>query len=261
MMPLDPLHQLVVERGDLSRHSERAIAKVPSRTTGNLRHFGRIEIAELVSVEFPVLCEGDMVDIEVEAHADRIGGHQIFDITFLIKADLRIAGARAERSKHDGGAAALAADQFGDRINLVGRKGDNRGPLRQARDLLLARIKKLRQARALHDRNAWQKILEDRPHGCSAEKKRLVTAAQMQDAVGKDMSALKIAGKLDFIDRDERGLRLARHRLDGADRITRHMRRDLLFPGDQCNIVMPDLLHQPRIDFAREQPERQADHA
>ena len=52
-------------------------------------------------------------------------------------------------------------------------------------------------------------------------KQGLLAAAQMQDAVGKDVPALEIAGQLHLVYRDEGGVGLARHRLDGADGIFR----------------------------------------
>ena len=40
--------------------------------------------------------EGDVVDIHVQAHADRVGGDQEIDLLLLIQRDLGVAGARAE---------------------------------------------------------------------------------------------------------------------------------------------------------------------
>ena len=83
----------------------------------------------------------------------------------------------------------------------------------------------------------------------------------MQDAVGEDVAALEIAGELHLVDGDEGGVGLARHRLDGADRIARAGRHDLLLAGDQRDLVRADLLADAGIDLARQQPQRQADHA
>ena len=105
--------------------------KVPSRRCRPARpaiwpsSAGR-KVPELIAVEFAVLGEGDMVNVEIEAHADRVGGDQIVDIAGLVELDLGIAGARAERAQHDRGATALAPHQLGDGVNLVGREGDNR---------------------------------------------------------------------------------------------------------------------------------------
>ena len=47
-----------------------------------------------------------VVDVEVQPHADGVGGHQIIDIAVLIQLHLRVARARAERA-HDHRRAAL----------------------------------------------------------------------------------------------------------------------------------------------------------
>ncbi|MGO7609469.1 hypothetical protein ACC695_39960, partial [Rhizobium ruizarguesonis] len=40
----------------------------------------QVALYQAGDVEFPVMGKGDVIDIEVEAHADRIGRHQIFDV-------------------------------------------------------------------------------------------------------------------------------------------------------------------------------------
>lgn len=119
----------------------------------------------------------------------------------------------------------------------------------------------MRQAGPLDDGNSRQQLFKDRPHRAGTEQQRLVTATQMQDTVGEDMAALEIACELHFVDGNEGGAGLARHGLDGTDRIARIGRRNLLFAGDQRNILHSDLLDDTRIDLARQQPQRQADHA
>src|SRR3546814_15262352 len=92
--------------------------------SGNLAHFRRIEVPELVSVELPLLSEGDVIDVEIDPHADRIRGDEIFDVPLLIKTDVGIAGARASRAENNGGSTALAADKFRDPIHRVPLHGD-----------------------------------------------------------------------------------------------------------------------------------------
>ena len=98
---------------------------MPAGAAGDLAELGRVEAADLVAVELAVGGEGDVVDVEVEAHADGVGGDEVVDIAVLVELDLGVAGARRERAQHHGGAAALAADQFGDGVDLVGREGDD----------------------------------------------------------------------------------------------------------------------------------------
>ena len=64
----------------------------------------------------------------------------------------------------------------------------------------------------------------------------------MQDAVGEDVAAFEIAGKLHLVDGDEGGVGLARHRFDRADRISGAGRLDLLLAGDERHLVGADLL-------------------
>ena len=113
----------------------------------------------------------------------------------------------AERAENDRGPAALAADQLGDRIDLVCREGDDRRPLGQTGDLLSTGIGELRKAGPLDDRDAGQELLQNRPHRRGAQKQRFVAAPQMQNAVGEDMAAFEIAGELDLVDGDKGGLR------------------------------------------------------
>jgi hypothetical protein len=80
-----------------------------------------------------------VVDVEVQAHADGVGGDEEVDVAGLVELDLGVAGARRQRAEHHGGAAALAADQLGDGVDLLGREGDDGRAPGQARDLLLAR--------------------------------------------------------------------------------------------------------------------------
>ncbi len=147
--PLDGLHrlelvglqrpdQLVVERIDPAGDTESAVAHVAAGAPGNLAELGGGQLAELEAVEFPVGGEGDMVEVEVEAHADRVGGDEEIDVAGLEQFDLGVPGARRERAEHHRRAAALAADQFGDGVDLVGRERDRRRAARQARDLLRA---------------------------------------------------------------------------------------------------------------------------
>ena len=106
------------------------VPNVPSRVcaagaAGDLGEFGRIELAVLVAVEFAVGGKGDVIDVEIEPHADGVGRDQIIDFARLVEFDLGVARARRQRAEHHGRAAALAADQFGDGIDFIGRERDD----------------------------------------------------------------------------------------------------------------------------------------
>ena len=98
-------------------------------------------------------------------------------------------------------------------------------------------------------------------HGGRTEQQGFVAAAPVQDAIGEDMAALEIGRDLDFIDREKRHVEVARHRLDGRDPEPRLRRLDLLFAGDQRDGIRPDAVDDLVVDLARQQPQRQADHA
>src|SRR6187551_2297106 len=91
------LHQFGLERITAAGGTERSVARRAAGTTGDLRKLARIELAELVAVELAVGGKGDVVDIEVEAHADGIGCYQVVDVARLVEGDLRVARARRKR--------------------------------------------------------------------------------------------------------------------------------------------------------------------
>ena len=122
---LQRLHQFRLERIATSGRAEGAVAGRAAGAAGDLRQLGRIELAELIAVEFAVGGKGDVIDVEIEPHADGVGGDQVIDVARLVERDLRVAGARRERAQHHRGAAALAADQFGDGVDFLGRERDD----------------------------------------------------------------------------------------------------------------------------------------
>jgi hypothetical protein len=54
---------------------------------------------------------------------------------------------------------------------------------------------------------------------------------------------------------------LLRHRFDCAHRVARTRRRNLLLPGDKRHMLGADLVDHAAIDFPRQKPQRQPDHA
>src|ERR1700731_2382125 len=70
--------------------AEGAVAARAPGATRDLRELGRAELAELIAVELAVGRKRDVIDVEIETHADGIGRHQEIDIAGLIKRDLRV---------------------------------------------------------------------------------------------------------------------------------------------------------------------------
>src|SRR3981081_4631065 len=134
--------------GDLPGVGKGAVAGGAASAACDLRELGRIEFSELISVELAVGGKRDVIDVEVESHADRVGGDEGFHIPGLVEVDLRIAGRRGQRSGDHGSAAPLTADQLGDGVNLLHRERDDGGAAGKSSDLFFARKGKLRQARS-----------------------------------------------------------------------------------------------------------------
>ena len=65
-------------------HAKAAIFDMTPRAPCNLRQFLRIERAHAIAVKFRRRGKGDVIDIQIQPHADGIGGHQIIHLAILI---------------------------------------------------------------------------------------------------------------------------------------------------------------------------------
>ncbi len=137
---LEALDEIGVERLGAAGDAERAVIHVPAGATGDLADLARRQIAEVLPVELARGGKGHVVDVEIEPHADGIGGDDEVDVAGLIERDLGVAGSGRQGAEHDGGAAALAPYELGDRIDVVGREGDDGRARGKTRDLLFARV-------------------------------------------------------------------------------------------------------------------------
>jgi hypothetical protein len=260
-MAFQPMNQIVMQGRHLPGDAKGPVAQMPARTAGNLAEFGCRQLPVGMAVELSFLGKGHMIDIEIEPHADGIGCHQIVDISVLIELDLGIAGARAERPQHNGRTAALAPNQFGNRVDLICReRHDGRTP-RQPGDLFRSGIMQFRQPWPLDDGDAGQQLLKNAANRQRAQKQCFLASAQGQDPVGKHMPAFKVAGDLYLVYGNKCRISLLRHRFDGAHRVARTRRRDLLLAGDKRHMLNADLVDHAAIDFPRQKPQRQPDHA
>ena len=261
IMGFDGFDDVDVERSHLAGDAERAVVHVAAGPAGDLGQLGGGEAAILIAVELAGLGEGDVVDVEVEAHADGVGGDEEVDVAVLEQGHLGVAGARRQGAHHHGGAAALAADQFGDGVDLLGREGDDGRTLGQAGDLALAGVGEGRQARPRRDGDAGNEPLDERPGAGRAEQQRLVAAADVENAVGEDVAALGVAAQLHFVDGDEGDVEIARHGLDGGHPVAGAARHDLFLAGDQRHGTDTGAGDDAAVDLARQQAQRQADGA
>ncbi len=83
----------------------------------------------------------------------------------------------------------------------------------------------------------------------------------MQQPVGEDVPAFRIARELHFVDGEKIHVDLARHRFDRRDPVTRAFGLDLLFARDQSYAAGTHARFDLIVDFACKQAQRQADHA
>ena len=210
------------------------------------------------------------VDVHVEAHADRVGRDEIVDLAALEHCDLGIASGGRERAHDHGGAALEPPQHLGERVDLLGREGDDGRAGRQARELDATGIAQGREARAADDLGLGQQLADDRPQRVGAEDQRLLAAAGAEHAVGEDVAALGVAAELRLVDRRECEVAVkvivvvavtARHRhaLGGAQEIARLRRDDPLLAGQQRDLLLALDRDNSVIDLAGEQAEREAD--
>ena len=253
-MPLDRRDDVRVEIGRVAGDAESAVAAEAPGAPGDLADLLRIEAARAPAVELAQASEGDMVDVHVEAHADRVGRDQEIDFAGLEELDLRVAGARAERPHHHRRPAAMAADQFGDGVDRVGGERDDGAPPRQAGEFLLTVIAQGRQPLTEPDRGVGTEAADKRRNGRRAEQHRFRQPARVQKPVSKNMTALRVGAELDFVDGEEFNLAVERHRLDRADEILRVGGDDLFLAGDQGDVRLSSRLDHPVVDFARQKP-------
>ena len=257
---LDRLDQLRLEAAHIGGGAEGAVVHVAAGAAGDLRQLDIAQRAQAAAVEFAQRREPDMVHIHVEAHADGVGRDQVVDLARLVEVDLGVARARAQGAHHHRRAAALAADQLGDGIDLAGREGDHGRAARQARHLLGAGIGELGKARPRHDLGVGQQAVQHRADGLGAQQHGLLRAARVQQPVGEDVAALGIgASWISSTARNDTAVE--RHGFDGADEIARAGRGDLLLAGDQRHLRGALDLHDAVVVLARQQAQREADHA
>src|SRR5438105_8952575 len=87
-MALERLDKLGLQRRAASGRSEGAVTPGTAGATGNLGEFGWREAPILIAVELAIGCKRDVIDVEIEAHSDRVGGNEIIDIARLIEGHL-----------------------------------------------------------------------------------------------------------------------------------------------------------------------------
>jgi hypothetical protein len=107
---------------------------VPPGAPRDLPDLCRLEVARFAAVELAHRSERHVPDVEVQTHADCIGGHDPVDLAGLIHRDLRVACTGREHAQHDCGSTPARAQPLRGFENLVDGERDHRatrGDLRQ----------------------------------------------------------------------------------------------------------------------------------
>ena len=257
---LDRRDDLRFEQALVGRRAERAVAHVPSGAPGDLADFGRRQAARAAPVEFREAGKGDMVEIHVQPHADRVGRDEVIDLAGLEHPDLRVARPRAERAEHDRGAAALPPHQLGQREHVGEAERDDGAAARQPRHLLVPGIGQVGKTRAADILDIRHEAAHQRLYRVGAEKHRFGRAAGVQQPGREDVAALGVGAELDLVHREKLDRAVERHRFDRADEIGRVRRQDFFFAGDQRDGARAAQFDNPVVVFARQQAQRKPDH-
>ena len=77
-----------------AQRSEAAVAQIAPGAPRNLCELRVFQGARIAAVEFPQRRECDVPQIQIQAHADGVRGHQVLDFSSLKHGNLSIAGAR-----------------------------------------------------------------------------------------------------------------------------------------------------------------------
>ena len=253
--------------------AEGAVLVMAPGAAGDLGHFGDRQPARAATIELAQRGEGDMGDVEIEAHADRVGGHQIIDVAIQEHLHLGVAGARRQGAHHYRRATPEAAQHFRHGIDFLGREGDDGGAAGQARQLLGTGIGEGGKARPADDLDLRDQALDCLGDAGGTQDHRFFPAAGAQDAVGEDMATFGIGAQLRLVQRDKGEIAEAaghrsgfpaatdRHGFGGAEEIARARWHDLFFAGDEGDLLRALDRDDAVIDFARQQAQRKAHHA
>ena len=86
-------------------------------------------------------------------------------------------------------------------------------------------------------------------------------AARVQQPVGEDVPALGVGAELDLVDGEEVDRAVERHRLDGADPVARSGGTIFSSPVISATARLADARDDAVVVLARQQAQREADHA
>ncbi len=123
---LHGLDDVFGEAADLGGCAKAAVVHMAPGPTGDLPDFRGSEPPCLPTVELAGFGKGNVVEVHVQAHADRVGGDQIVDLAGLVHLDLLVAGSGAQCAQNNRAATAHALERLSDVIN-IGRREHHDG--------------------------------------------------------------------------------------------------------------------------------------
>ena len=118
-----------------------------------------------------------MVDIQIEPHADGVGGDEEIYVTILVELDLGVACAGAKRAHDNSSAAFLALEKLGDGINVFDRKADDGGARLHTADLFGASVDKLGHTLTAQKIGLGDKSTDNAAHRIRPKEQRFVYSA------------------------------------------------------------------------------------
>ena len=139
----DRLRDPIIKRANITCDAKSAILLTPSSAACDLGQLVGGQRAHAPPIKFRQRRKSNMINVQVQSHANRIGRDQKIDFTVLIHVDLCIARARAQRTHHYGRTALLTADQFSDGIDTINGKSDNGRARTHAANFFLPRVNQL----------------------------------------------------------------------------------------------------------------------
>jgi hypothetical protein len=103
-------------------------------------------------------------------------------------------------------------------------------------------------------------LRQQRLHGLRAHEPGLGASARAQQAIGEHVPAFVVRGQLHLVHGHEVHVAAQRHCFGGAHPVVGPARNALLFSRDQRHAVFAHARAHSIVNFARQQPQRQADH-
>ena len=243
------------------------VAKCPARRwrparPRDLRQLGVFQRARRAAIELAQIREHHRVHVQVQAHADGIGGHQRVDLARLEQSHLGVARPRRQRADHHRRPAALGPHPLGQLVDPGRREGHHHRTRRQRAQGQAADIGQRRHSRPpLDDRRSGSSRCDQRAHRGGTQEPGLVRTAGVEQTIGEDVPALPVSGQLDLVHRQEVDRLPERHRFHRADPVARARRYALLFARDQRHRRFAHARRHTIVDLARQKAQRQADHA